>query len=101
AYAVANSDTHLSHEDTNQKQAYYAALAGVQEYEHQLQSNPDYWQTCEGPSSPALEATSERYEVEVLAASNTPTGTKCSPSNPFGTVIESEGPLANTFRIRS
>jgi Tfp pilus assembly protein PilX len=101
AYAVANSDMHLSHEDTNQKQAYYAALAGVQEYEHQLQSNPDYWQTCEGPSSPALEATSERYEVEVLAASNTAKGTKCSPSNPFGTVIESEGPLANTFRIRS
>jgi Tfp pilus assembly protein PilX len=102
AFAVANGDMHLSHSDTTQKQAYYAALAGVQEYEHQLQANPDYWQTCEGPSSPALEGAAERYEVKVLPANSAPKGTtECSASNPFATVIESEGVLANTFRIKS
>jgi type II secretory pathway pseudopilin PulG len=91
-----------THRDTTQKQAYYAALAGVQEYEYQLQANPDYWETCEGPKSSVPEEASERYEVAVLPASTAPKGTTaCVASNPFATVIQSEGSLANTFRIKS
>jgi len=104
AFAVANGDIHLSHEDTNQKQAYYAALAGVQAYEQKLEANPDYWETCEGPTGTVLEENSERYEVRVLPASTAPGGTtECSAVNPFGTVIEggSSGAFANTFRIKS
>jgi Tfp pilus assembly protein PilX len=102
AFAVANGDMHLSREDTTQKLAYYAALAGIQEYEHQLQVNPNYWQTCEGPTTPSLETTGQHYEVKVLPASTAPKGTtECSSANPFGTVIESEGALANSFRIKS
>ena len=40
AFTAANGDTQLSHIDLTQKQAYYAALAGVQEYEYKLEANP-------------------------------------------------------------
>jgi type II secretory pathway pseudopilin PulG len=102
AFTAANSDDQLAHQDTTQKQAYYAALAGVQEYEYELQSNPDYWETCGAPKSTVPEEASESYDVKLLPASSAPTGTtECSASNPIGTVIESKGPLANTFRIKS
>jgi Tfp pilus assembly protein PilX len=103
AFAVANGDIRLSHDDANQKQAYYAALAGIQAYEQKLEANPDYWETCEAPTTTLLEeAAGEHYEVKVLPASSAPKGTTtCSAANPFATVIESEGALANTFRIKS
>lgn len=102
AFTVANGDIHLSHNDTTQKQAYYAALAGVQQYEYLLQSNPDYWETCEQPKSTVPEEANERYEVKLLTASSAPEGTtQCSTTNPFTTMIESKGTLANTFRIKS
>jgi hypothetical protein len=104
AFAVADGDIHLSHEDANQKQAYYAALAGVQAYEQKLQANPDYWETCESPTGTVLEEAGEHWEVTVLPASTAPSGTtECSVSNPFATVIESGGSsaLSNTFRIKS
>lgn len=101
AFTVANGDIQLSHTDATQKQAYYAALAGIQEYEYKLQNNPDYWETCEKPKSTVPEESSERYEVIPLAASQEPKGTLCSTSNPFGTMIESKGSQANTFRVES
>jgi len=102
AFTAANGDIHLSHTDTTQKQAYYAALAGVQEYERQLQSNPNYWQTCETPKATVIEETSEKYEIKLLPASSAPEGTTaCSTSAPFSSMIESKGALANTFRIKS
>ena len=99
AFTAANGDIHLSHTDSLQKQAYYAALSGVQEYEYKLQNNPDYWENCEAPAG---EESGQRYEVKPLAASTAPGGAKtCSTANPFGTMIESKGTLANTFRIES
>ena len=102
AFTVANGEISTTRRDTTNKQAYYAALAGLQEYEYRLQANPDYWQTCEGPKNTVPEEKSESYEVEVLPASTAPKGTTaCVSSNPFATVIESGGSLANTFRIKS
>jgi Tfp pilus assembly protein PilX len=101
AFTVANGDIHDSHVSTAQKQAYYAALAGIQDYEYQLQANPDYWQKCEEPASTVPSEAGERYEVKLLAASSEPEGTKCSTAAPFTTMIESKGALANTFRIES
>jgi hypothetical protein len=102
AFTVANGDIHLSHIDTTQKQAYYAALAGVQEYEYRLQANPDYWQSCEQPKSTVPAEANERYEVTLLPASTAPEGTTaCSTTSPFASMIESKGTLANTFRIKS
>ncbi len=102
AFTAANGDIHLSHTDTAQKQAYYAALAGVQEYEYELQVNPDYWETCATPKSTVIEEASEKYEIKLLPASSAPEGTlSCNPASPFSTMIESKGTLANTFRIKS
>jgi len=101
AFTTANGNIHLSHDDLTQKQAYYAALAGVQEYEYQLQADPDYWETCAEPSGTLTEA-KESYQITLLPASTAPEKTaKCSAANPFATMIESKAPLVNTFRIRS
>ncbi|HEY1832850.1 MAG TPA: hypothetical protein VGG08_00315 [Solirubrobacteraceae bacterium] len=102
AFTIANGEVATTHTDTNQKQAYYAALAGIQEYEYKLQANPNYWETCAEPKSTVPEEASERYEVALLPASSAPEGTKtCSTSNPFSTMIEAKGTIANTFRIKS
>lgn len=101
AFTAANGDIHLSHEDLTQKQAYFAALAGIQEYEYKLQSNPNYWQTCEGPKNTVPNESSESYEVKLLVASTSKGATACSTTNPFTTMIESSGALTNTFRIES
>ena len=105
-FTADNGDTRLSHIDLTQKQAYYAALAGVQEYEYKLEANPDYWETCPEPKGKVKGEESESYEVTTLAASSAPTTENtCSasspPSNPFKTLIESKSALANTFRIKS
>ncbi len=95
AFTATNGDLPLTQESTHHTQAYYAALAGVQEYDYKLQANPDYWESCEGPSG---EVEGVHFEVKVLPA----TGAKeCNPSTPFTTAIESKGTLANTFRIES
>jgi len=102
AFTVANGEVTNSHVSLLQKQAYYAALAGVQEYEYLLQANPNYWQSCNAPESKVPEESEERYVVTPLLASTAPKGTTvCSTENPFSSMIESKGPLANTFRIKS
>src|ERR1700683_3516657 len=106
AFTGSNEDVNLSHRDTIEKQAYYAALAGVQEYEYKLESNPDYWQTCAEPAATVSALTAgdadQRFEDKILVASTAPSGTKkCTTSNPFESVIESKDPVANTFRIES
>jgi Tfp pilus assembly protein PilX len=108
AYTTVNGDDKLSHNEILQKAAYYAAVAGVQEYEYQLQNNPDYWQTCKTPENTVPQDTEKtkenayngHYAIKLLPASTSPTK-ECSTSNPFGTMIQSGGALANTFRIES
>ncbi len=103
AFAAARGDIQLSHRNTVQKEAYYAALAGIQEYEYHLQANPDYWETCAAPSNTVpQQEVNEHYEVKLLVASTAPEKTKeCSTANPFATMIQSSGTNANTFRIES
>jgi hypothetical protein len=98
AFTSADGDIQLSHDDTIQKQAMYAAFAGVEEYQYQLEKEPDYWETCEAPSSVVPESKFEHYEVKLLAANGKEA---CSTSKPFETMIESSGAAANTFRIES
>ena len=74
AFTVANGEVQNSHISRLQKQAYYAALAGVQQYEYLLQANPNYWQTCGGPESKVPEEAGERYVVTPLVASSAPKG---------------------------
>lgn len=98
AFAAANGDIHLSNKDTTQKKAYYAALAGVQEYEYKMQVNPDYWENCEAPSKTISSGSNERYQIKLLPANK---AAACSTAKPFETMIESKGAAANTFRIES
>jgi Tfp pilus assembly protein PilX len=101
AFTAANGDITLAHRDVTEKQAYFAALAGVQAYEHQLQVNPNFWQTCESLKTALPQEANTSYEVTLLPATGQPTGTKCSTTNPFTTVIEPSGRQANTFRVES
>ncbi len=104
AFEAARGDIQLSHRNTIQKEAYYAALAGIQEYEYHLQANPDYWETCAAPSNtvPKQEELTEHYEIKLLVASTAPEGTKeCSTTSPFASMIQSSGVEANTFRLES
>ncbi len=98
SFLAARGDIRLSHTDTTQKEAYYAALAGVQEFEYQMQINPNYWETCAKPTNTLPQESGSSYKVKILPAAK---ATECSTSNPFGTVIESTGTAANTFRIES
>lgn len=110
AFTAANGDVHTSRITVDQKKAYYAALAGVQEYAYQLQYNPNYWQSCPAPkgevsgepSKTSKEEGEGSYEVATLPAkTNAESPKKCNPSSPFSSIIESSGALANTFRIKS
>lgn len=101
-FIATRGDIQLSHTETIQKEAYYAAVAGVQEFEYQMQGNPNYWQTCGEPTNTLPQEASSSYKVKILPASTAPTGTtKCLTSNPFKTAIESSGAAANTFRVES
>jgi hypothetical protein len=102
AFTAANGDIGNAHTNVTQKQAYYVALAGIQEYEYKLEANPNYWQTCPKPEGPVPGETSEKFAVTTLAASTDTESSKlCNASNPFVSIIESKGTLANTFRIKS
>jgi hypothetical protein len=100
AFTAANGDVHQSRNDLTQKQAYYAALAGVQEYEYKLEANPNIWETCPEPKGEVPGEKSESYVVTTLAASTSKEAT-CNTAKPFESIIESKGALANTFRIKS
>jgi hypothetical protein len=102
AFTAANGDIHNSQTNVDQKKAYYAAVAGVQEYEYQLQHNPNYWESCPKPSGEVPGEGKQTFAVTTLAAKTDPEASKvCSAASPFSTIVESSGTLANTFRVKS
>jgi hypothetical protein len=101
AFTADGTDVSLSHEDLTQKQAYNAAVAGVQNYEYRLQVNPDFWETCESLKAKLPQEGSSSYEVKLLAAGTAAKGAKCNTANPFEYLIQSSGRAANTFNIES
>ena len=105
-FSTVLHDTTESHHNVVQQEAYYAALAGVQEYEYKLQANPNYWENCEtltgNEESGAVGTSSaigEHFEVALLPASKKSISS-CAGS-PFETVVEATGSEANTFRVVS
>ena len=98
AFVATQDDIGLSHTDTAQKEAYYAALAGVQEFEYEMQINPNYWQKCAKPANALPQEPGSSYKVKILPAAGF---SECSTSNPLNSVIEKTGSAANTFRIES
>jgi Tfp pilus assembly protein PilX len=56
AFTSANGEIHLTASDTEQKKAYYAAEAGVEDYEYHLTQDGNYLSYCTkpAPANPAL-----------------------------------------------
>lgn len=100
AYTAANGDVGITQQYSTERQAYYAALAGVQEYEYQMQAEPNYWQQCATPSGTVAKEPAESYKVKPLPAGSSPYK-ECSTEHPFQSMIEATGPAANTFHIES
>jgi type II secretory pathway pseudopilin PulG len=106
AFAAAEGDIALSRRNTTARQAYYAALAGIQQYEYQLEINPDYWEKegCERPPEGTVaKEPAESYVDKVLLSAEAVAAneTQCNPAKPFQSMIEKGGAAGNTFRIES
>jgi Tfp pilus assembly protein PilX len=71
AFTSANGEIHSTASDTAQKKAYYAAEAGIENYEYHLTQDGDYLSYCTKPT-PANTALNQYYKegtTEVLKAS--------------------------------
>lgn len=110
--AAVNGDLNLTRNDLDQKQAYEAAKAGINDYSSHLNSDTNYWTLCDGVPTPnavnQMGSTAKRrpvpgttgatYAIELLPANG---ASSCDVSNASGTMIESSGVATGTFRIRS
>lgn len=113
AFEAAGGDIHLSRNDEDQKRAYAAAEAGVQDYFYHLTQDNAYWAKCTTPSPthPALNqvgasplntrlvpGSTARYGIELLPANGQPS---CNTSNAAASMIVTSGPQSGTFSIRA
>ncbi len=114
AFAAASGDVHLSRNDEDQKRAYAAAEAGVQDYFFHLTQDNAYWAKCTSPTPahPALNqykasplrtrpvpGSNASYAIELIPANG---NTACDPNNATATmIVAAGGPMSGTFSIRS
>jgi len=118
AFTAAEGDMHLTKNDTNAKKAYYAAQAGVSNYQFHLNADFNYWSYCTGGAAAANKglnlygstanqalvpgASEEKYAIQLLPASTAPVADKkCDPASAVATMIQSGGANGGTFRIES
>jgi type II secretory pathway pseudopilin PulG len=98
AFAAVNGDVDVTRRDTSQKKAYYAALAGIEQYKARLNSGEKYWFTCpKGENVQLTGTTDETYSFKTLPATG---HTGCEAKNQLS-VIEGPGAASGTFRIES
>jgi Tfp pilus assembly protein PilX len=124
-FTAANGEIHLTKTDRSQKKAYYAAEAGVEDYEYHLTQDGNYLSYCTNPpaANPALnqvgennihratvpnagegsEPTNEQYAIQLLPAESDklPGDHKCDPNHLVETMLEEQGSSTGTFRIES
>lgn len=112
--AAVNGDLGLTRRDLHEKQAYEAALAGMNDYSYHLSSDNSYWSKCTNVPEPnavnQLGSTSKRrpvpgntgaeYALELVPAEGSGYGT-CDINNPASSMLQSAGTAQGTFRIRS
>jgi hypothetical protein len=103
-FVAANGDIGLTRTDTNQKKAYYAALAGISAYKYHLNTEPDYWKKC--PSIPSSGenvsipgTTDEKYAVKTLHSTEH-TEAECKSAKQSA-ILQTTGSAVGTFRIES
>ena len=102
AFVAANGDVKLTRANTNEKKAYYAAMAGISAYKYELNAEPRYWLKC--PSIPASggesaipKATEEKYKVKTLPSE----GHSTCEENKQNSIINTSGSAAGAFEIES
>ena len=101
-FVGVDGDIQLTGKSTSQKKAYYAALAGINDYQFHLNANPEYWTTCTGASNVAVpNTTDETYSIVPVPAEDQKTYSACSTANANASMIEQTGSAAGTFRIES
>jgi Tfp pilus assembly protein PilX len=112
ALGAANRDLNLTRNDLDQKQAYDAAKAGIDDYAYHLNNDTNYWTKCTSVPTPHAVnqqsstanrrfvpgSTTASYSIQLLPATGK---TACSTSDPVGSMIEPSGPAMGTFRIRA
>ncbi len=102
ALSAANGDITLTHRTTSQEKAYFAAVAGIDRYQYQITSSPEYWKQCPSIGT-AIEpktvtgTTDEKYYVKTLGAN----GNASCESGKQATILEAGGTAKGTFRILS
>lgn len=112
ALAAATGDLNGNRNDLDQKQAYDAAQAGINDYAFHLNTDNGYWAKCTSVPNPnavnQVGSTSRRrfvpgsttasYAIELIPATGK---SSCQTNDPVGSMIEPNGPMGGTFRIRS
>jgi hypothetical protein len=115
AVVTVNGDAQISGRDLSRKQAYEAALAGINEYAFHLHANSAYWSECteavpktEQSALNQQNKTENRrnvpgtvkasYAIELIPANG---HTICETANPAASMLQASEPMKGTFRIRS
>src|SRR5450631_774062 len=93
ALGAADGDTRLVRNDLDQKKAYYAAQAGISDYEFHLNQDVNYWSYCTTVPSPSAVnqvgsttnrrsvpgSVDETYAIELLPATGQSSCNTASP----------------------
>lgn len=114
AFAAARGDVHLSRNDQDQKRAYAAAEAGIQDYFFHLTKDNAYWAKCDqpDPSHPALNQLGDdplkrrsvpdsdaSYAIELIPANGR---SQCDVNDATGSmIVASGGPMSGTFSVKA
>jgi type II secretory pathway pseudopilin PulG len=113
AVAAVNGDTHTGLRDFEQKQAYEAAKAGIDEYAYHLHIDNAYWTKCANVSGPVnqqgsttkrrklLTSTTTEYALELIPANGKASCDSSTIAAATASMLQSTEPLQGTFRIRS
>ncbi len=115
AMTAVTSDNRLTQRDLENKQAFEAAKAGIDDYAYHLSTNTGYWASCTNVPQPHAvnqkNSTANRrnvpgntgatYAIELLPATGQTTCDPTSITTATRTMIETSSALPGSFRIRS
>jgi hypothetical protein len=101
AFAAASGDIKLTSTNLNSKNAYNAAVAGIDAFQHHLDVAPNYWTECKTASNVSVPGSiNETYSYQIVPATKT-SYSSCSTTSPSASVIESSGKASGTLRLVS
>ena len=115
AVTAVQGDSHVSYRDFTRKQAYEAAKAGIDEYAFHLHEDTAYWAKCTDVAKPtALNqegstanrrtvpgSTTASYALELIPATGYTSCDSSSVAAATASMLESQGTMKGTFRVKS